>query len=396
MDCPQIKGDTRHMTKTVESVKKDALQKSLMNIQKKFGDGAIMSFVGDKVPSIEVISTGSLSVDIALGVGGLPKGRIVEVYGPESAGKTTFCLHVVSEVTRRDGIVAFIDMEHALDPVWMQLLGIKMENVFISQPDTGEQAMEITEELIRSNAVDLVVVDSVAALVPRAEIEGEMGASHVGLQARLMSQALRKLAGTVKQTNTVLLFTNQLREKVGIMFGNPEVTPGGRALKFYASVRLDVRRVSSVKHANEDIGIQCKVTVKKNKVASPGKVANFDLMFAGINDPKAPIMQIGISREGEILDLATKLEIVQKRGAFFKYKEDNIGQGRENCKIALGKKPELALEIENAIRADLGMPLVTSIKSSFIKRDANAVIDLSDDDSYTTTNNDDEVEEFED
>jgi recombination protein RecA len=283
-------------------------------------------------------------VDIALGVGGVPCGRIVEIYGPESSGKTTMCLHVIAEAQKTGGLCAFVDMEHALDPIYAEKIGVNLDTLYVSQPDTGEQALEITETLVRSGAIDVIVVDSVAALVPRAEIEGEMGDSHVGLQARLMSQALRKLAGIVKQSNVVLMFTNQLREKVGVMFGSPETTSGGRALKFYASVRLDIRRIQSIKAGGDTIGNRTRVKVKKNKVAPPFKEAEFDIMF---NE--------GVSKMGEILDIGTQLGIIEKRGAFFRYNDGLLGQGRENSKIFLHENLEIAAEIEQVIRQQFSL-----------------------------------------
>jgi len=324
-----------------------ALEAALADLTKRFGDGAIVR-LGDAVHlHIEAIPTGSLAMDIALGVGGIPRGRVTEIYGPESSGKTTVCLHTICEAQRRGGICAFIDMEHALDPTYAARIGVDVNNLYISQPDTAEQALEIAEALIRSSALDVIVLDSVAALVPRAEIEGEMGDSHVGLQARLMSQALRKLSGAIKQTNTVMIFTNQLREKVGVMFGNPETTTGGRALKFYASVRLDIRRIQAIKAGGEVIGNRTRVRVTKNKVAPPFREAEFDIMF---NE--------GISKVGDILDIATTLGIIDKRGAFFRYGEETIGQGRENAKQYLRDNPAMALEIENLVRREYGLPVL--------------------------------------
>ncbi|MFN2134366.1 MAG: recombinase RecA, partial [Candidatus Promineifilaceae bacterium] len=294
---------------------------------------------------VETIPTGSLSLDIALGVGGVPRGRVVEIYGPESSGKTTLCQHIIAEAQRMGGLCAFIDMEHALDPVYAARCGVDVNNLYVSQPDTGEQALEIAEALIRSGTMDVVVVDSVAALVPRAEIEGEMGDSHMGLQARLMSQALRKLSGVIKQTNTVVIFTNQLRQKIGVMFGNPETTSGGNALKFYASVRLDIRRVQALKAGGEVIGNRTRVKVKKNKVAPPFTECEFDIMY---NE--------GISLTGDVLDLAVEYGLVDKRGAYFRYGETLIGQGRENAKIFLFENPELLDELEYLIRREVGLP----------------------------------------
>ena len=296
--------------------------------------------------NVDAISTGSLDLDIALGIGGVPRGRIIEIYGPESSGKTTVALHISAEAQKRGGAVAFIDAEHALDPSYARNVGVDTENLIVSQPDTGEQGLEITEALVRSGAIDVVVVDSVAALVPRAEIEGEMGDSHVGLQARLMSQALRKLTGTINKSNCIVIFINQLREKVGVMFGNPETTTGGRALKFYASVRMDVRRIDSIKQGDEIIGNRTRVKIMKNKVAPPFKVAEFDIMY---NE--------GISKVGNIIDVGVKESIVQKSGAWFSYNDIRLGQGRENAKQYLRENPEVALEIENQIRSKYDLPL---------------------------------------
>jgi recombination protein RecA len=319
-----------------------ALDSALANLTKRFGDGAIMRLGEATHLEIDIIPTGSLALDRALGVGGIPRGRVIEVYGPEGSGKTTIAQHIVAEAQQRDGVAAFIDMEHALDPTYAARCGVDVENLLISQPDTGEQALEIAETLIRSGAVDIVVIDSVAALVPRAEIEGEMGDSHPGLQARLMSQALRKLSGAVKQSNTALLFTNQLREKIGVMFGNPETTSGGRALKFYASVRLDVRRISSIKDKGELIGNRTRVRVTKNKVAPPFRLAEFDIMY---NE--------GISKMGDLLDIGVELGIIDKRGSYYYYEDDNLAQGRENTKDALRENPKLAHKIEVEVREQL-------------------------------------------
>jgi recombination protein RecA len=316
-----------------------ALDKALGDITKRYGDGAIMRLGEAHQMAIDVIPTGALSLDIALGVGGVPKGRITEIYGPESSGKTTICQHIVAEAQKMGGTCAYVDMEHALDPTYAERCGVNVENLLISQPDTGEQALEITETLVRSGAVDVVVIDSVAALVPRAEIEGDMGDSPMGMQARLMSQALRKLSGAIKQTNTAVVFTNQLRLKIGVMFGNPETTTGGMALKFYASVRLDVRRIQSIKLGSEIIGSRTRVRVVKNKVAAPFRTAEFDIMY---NE--------GISKSGDIIDLATGLDIITKRGSFYSYGDIRLGQGRENCKEFLKANPDLADEIELAIR----------------------------------------------
>jgi recombination protein RecA len=322
----------------------EALDKALKDLTKRFGEGAIMKLGDASLLQVDVIPTGSLAVDIALGVGGVPRGRVIEVYGPEGAGKTTLCLHIVAEAQRLGGICAFVDMEHALDPQYAQLLGVNVDDLYISQPDTGEQALEIAEALVRSGAVDVIVVDSVAALVPRAEIEGEMGDSHVGLQARLMSQALRKLSGAIKQSNTAMIFTNQLREKIGVMFGSPETTSGGRALKFYASQRIDIRRIQAIKDGGEVVGNRTRVKVTKNKVAAPFRQAEFDIMY---NE--------GISLEGDILDIGTELEIIEKRGAFYRYQDELIGQGRENSKAYLRENPAVAQEIEGVIREAYGL-----------------------------------------
>jgi recombination protein RecA len=322
-----------------DSAKRLVLDKAVGDILKRYGDGSIMRLGEAHGMQTETIPTGSLSLDIALGVGGVPRGRITEIYGPESSGKTTLCQHIVAEAQKLGGTAAFIDMEHALDPVYAARVGVDIDNLLVSQPDTGEQALEITETLVRSGAVDVVVVDSVAALVPRSEIEGDMGDATMGVQARLMSQALRKLSGAINQTKTAVIFTNQLRQKIGVMFGNPETTTGGQALKFYASVRLDVRRIQSIKMGDEVIGNRTRVKVVKNKVAPPFRVAEFDIMF---NE--------GISKVGDLLDLATKFEIVQKRGAFFSYGDIRIGQGRENAKEYLRNNPDLAAEIEAVIR----------------------------------------------
>ena len=320
--------------------KQKALEAALGHIEKQYGKGSVMK-LGDSSAhmQIEAVPTGSLGLDIALGVGGVPKGRIVEIYGPESSGKTTVALHMVAEVQKRGGIAGFIDAEHALDPVYAKNIGVDIDNLYISQPDNGEQALEITETMVRSGAVDIVIVDSVAALVPKAEIEGDMGDSHVGLHARLMSQALRKLTATISRSNCVVIFINQLREKVGVMFGNPETTTGGRALKFYASVRMDVRRTETLKQGGEMVGNHTKVKVVKNKVAPPFKQSEFDIMFG-----------TGISREGEILDLAAECNVVNKSGAWYSYNGERIGQGRENVKVYLKDHPEICEEIEKQVR----------------------------------------------
>ncbi len=317
-----------------------ALDAAISHIEKQYGKGSIMK-LGESAKSMNVdsVPTGCLSLDIALGIGGLPKGRVIEVYGPESSGKTTVALHVVAEVQKMGGIAGFIDAEHALDPVYAKNIGVDVDNLYISQPDSGEQALEITETMVRSGAVDIVIVDSVAALVPKQEIDGDMGDSHVGLQARLMSQALRKLTSVISRTNCIVLFINQLREKVGVMFGNPETTTGGRALKFYSSVRLDVRRIESLKQAGEIVGNHTRIKVVKNKVAPPFREAEFDIMFGK-----------GISREGDILDLAADCNVVNKSGAWYAYKGDKIGQGRENAKQYLKENPEIRDEIEKQVR----------------------------------------------
>ena len=322
-----------------------ALDAALGQIEKQYGKGAVMK-LGDSAANmnVETIPTGSLSLDIALGLGGVPKGRIIEVYGPESSGKTTVALHMVAEVQKRGGIAGFIDAEHALDPAYAKNIGVDIENLYISQPDNGEQALEITETMVRSGAVDIIIVDSVAALVPKAEIEGEMGDSHVGLQARLMSQAMRKLTSVIGKTNTVCIFINQLREKVGVMFGNPETTTGGRALKFYSSIRLDVRRIEALKQGGEMVGNRTRIKVVKNKVAPPFREAEFDIMFGK-----------GISKEGDVLDLAASVGIVQKSGAWFAYGGDKIGQGRENAKAYLREHPEIMDEIEHKVRVAYGL-----------------------------------------
>jgi recombination protein RecA len=327
--------------------KKKALEAALSQIEKSYGKGSIMKLGdGTKDKTIQSSPTGSLSLDIALGIGGLPKGRIIEIYGPESSGKTTVALHCVAEIQKRGGIAGFVDAEHALDPVYASNIGVDIDNLYISQPDCGEQALEITETLVRSGAVDIVIVDSVAALVPKAEIDGDMGDSHMGQQARLMSQALRKLTGIINKTNCIVIFINQLRDKIGVMFGNPETTTGGRALKYGSSVRMDVRRIESLKMSGEVIGNRTRVKIVKNKVAPPFKEAEFDIMFGK-----------GISKEGDILDIAVNNNIVEKSGAWFSYNGSKIGQGRENTKVYLGEHPEIMLEIENKIRELYDMPV---------------------------------------
>ena len=320
------------------------LERTLSSLTKRFGEGAIMRLGEAQHLNVESIPTGSLALDIALGVGGVPRGRVIEIYGPESSGKTTVCQHIIAEAQRRGGICAFIDMEHALDPTYAARCGVDIDNLYVSQPDTGEQALEIAEALIRSGTMDVVVVDSVAALVPRAEIEGEMGDAHVGLQARLMSQALRKLSGVIKQTNTVVIFTNQLRMKIGVMFGNPETTSGGNALKFYASVRLDIRRIQAIKDGGDVVGNRTRVKVKKNKVAPPFTEAEFDIMY---NE--------GISKVGDVLDLGVEYDILEKRGAYYRYGEELLGQGRENSKQFLMENPEMMEEVERRVRQDAGL-----------------------------------------
>ena len=324
---------------SIEQEKLNALNQALGKIEKEFGKGSVMKLGEATSMAIDVISTASIGLDIAVGIGGLPKGRIIEVYGPESSGKTTVALHTVAEAQKQGGIAAFIDAEHALDPVYAKALGVDIDNLIISQPDTGEQALEIAEALIRSGAIDIIVVDSVAALVPRAEIEGDMGDSHVGLQARLMSQALRKLTGSIKKSNCVAIFINQLREKVGIMFGNPETTTGGRALKFYSSVRLDVRKIDTIKQGDKVLGSRTRVKVVKNKVAPPFKQAEFDIMYGE-----------GISKVGDLLDIASDIDIVKKSGAWYSYNDTKLGQGRENVKKFLQDNPDLIKEIDEKVR----------------------------------------------
>ncbi len=329
-----------------ESEREKALDTTLMQIKRRFGDGAIMKLGEQAGAEVDVIPTGSLALDVALGVGGVPRGRVVEIYGPESSGKTTVCQHVIAEAQKAGGVAAFIDVEHALDPGYAAKCGVDVDNLLISQPDTGEQALEICEALVRSGAVDVVVVDSVAALVPRAEIEGDMGDHHVGLQARLMSQALRKLSGAISRSNTAVMFTNQLRHKIGVMFGSPETTSGGMALKFYSSVRMDIRRIEAIKAGGQVIGNRTRVRIKKNKVAPPFREAEFDIIY---NE--------GISRSGDILDMGVVHEIIDKRGSYYFYEDERIGQGRENAKQTLRDELDKALEIENALRDQLGMPL---------------------------------------
>ena len=325
----------------MDDKKQQALNIALSQIEKQFGKGSIMKMSDDGViQDVESVSTGSLGLDIALGIGGLPRGRVVEIYGPESSGKTTLALHVAAEIQKAGGTAAFVDAEHALDPQYAEKLGVSIEDLLVSQPDTGEQALEITDMLVRSSAVDLVIIDSVAALTPKAEIEGEMGDSHMGLQARLMSQALRKLTANIKRSNTLVVFINQIRMKIGVMFGNPETTTGGNALKFYASVRLDIRRIGAIKKADEVLGNETRVKVVKNKVAPPFKEVIFDILYGQ-----------GISREGEIIDLGVKHDIVEKTGAWYSYNGDRIGQGKDNVRNFLKENPEIAREIEAAVRA---------------------------------------------
>jgi recombination protein RecA len=332
----------RQETITVDRDK--ALDMALASIEKQYGTGSVMK-MGDKASlGIEAVSTGALALDLALGIGGLPRGRVVEIYGPESSGKSTLAMHVVAEAQRNGGICAYIDAEHAMDPIYARAIGVDVDELLISQPDTGEQALEITDVLIRSGALDVVVIDSVAALTPRAEIEGEMGDTHVGLQARLMSQALRKLTANLNKTNTICIFINQLREKIGVMFGSPETTPGGRALKFYSSVRLDIRRIESIKDGAEVVGNRTRVKVVKNKVAPPFKQAEFDIMYGR-----------GISREGSLLDVGVELGLVKKSGAWFTYEGEQLGQGRENAKSFLHDNPEILVEIDERIRTQVGI-----------------------------------------
>ena len=347
--------------------KKKAIETAMSQIEKMYGKGSIMR-LGDKTAmNVEFIPTGSLALDVALGIGGLPKGRIVEIYGPESSGKTTLALHVAAEAQKRGGEVAFVDAEHALDPTYARALGVRVEDMLISQPDTGEQALEITEALVRSGAIDVIVVDSVAALVPRAEIEGEMGDSYVGLHARLMSQALRKLTGAIGKTNTIVIFINQLREKVGVMYGNPEVTTGGRALKFYASVRIDVRRIEAIKNGSEIIGNRTRAKVVKNKMAPPFREAEFDIMYGE-----------GIVREGELIDLGVKLDLVQKAGSWFSMGETRIGQGRDAAKRYLQENPEIRDQLEADIRKNFDK--LMSNQSRVAARAAGRAVDVSADD----------------
>ena len=333
------------MANMSEDNKKKALDAAIAKLEKDFGKGTVMK-LGDPAAQVQVetVPTGSLSLDLALGMGGVPKGRVIEIYGPESSGKTTVALHMISEVQKRGGIAGFIDAEHALDPVYAKNIGVDIDELYISQPDSGDQALEITETMVRSGAIDIIVVDSVAALVPKQEIEGDMGDSHVGLQARLMSQALRKLTPVISKSNCVVIFINQLREKVGVMFGNPETTTGGRALKFYASVRMDVRRIETLKQGGEMVGNRVRVKIVKNKIAPPFREAEFDIMFGK-----------GISKEGDILDLATNIDLVNKSGSWYAYNGEKIGQGRENAKMYLSAHPEMMEELDQKVRAHYGI-----------------------------------------
>ncbi len=349
--------------------KRKALDAAMSQIEKQFGKGSVMKLGDFKETSVDAISTGALNLDIALGIGGIPRGRIIEIYGPESSGKTTLALHAVAEAQKTGGEAAFIDAEHALDPAYAKKIGVDIDNLIVSQPDTGEQALEIAEALIRSGAIDIVVVDSVAALVPKAEIDGDMGDAHVGLQARLMSQALRKLAGTINKTNATIIFINQLREKVGVMFGNPETTAGGRALKYYASVRMDIRRVEAIKQDGEVVGNRTRVKVVKNKVAPPFREAEFDIVYGK-----------GISKEGSVLDLAVTLDIIEKAGSWFSYNGEKIGQGRENVKKLLAEDPKFMAEVEKKVR------------DNFNKAFENALTDEGEVDEEQDIEPDDETE----
>lgn len=347
--------------------KKKALEAAVAQIERAYGKGSIMK-LGERGErfNIETVPTGSLGLDIALGSGGIPKGRIIEIYGPESSGKTTVALHMIAEVQKRGGVAGFVDAEHALDPAYAKKIGVDIDNLYISQPDNGEQALEITETMVRSGAIDIIVVDSVAALVPRAEIEGDMGDSHMGLQARLMSQALRKLTGVINKSNCIVIFINQLREKVGVMFGSPETTTGGRALKFYASIRLDIRKIETLKQNSDMVGNRTRVKVVKNKIAPPFKQAEFDIMFG-----------TGISREGDVLDLAADNGIVLKSGAWYSFNETRLGQGRENTKQFLADNPLLTLEIENLVREKFGLPTDGSLHTIEVEEEAEVVKPVS-------------------
>ena len=345
--------------------RKKALDAAMSQIEKQFGKGSVMKLGEFKTTNVDAISTGALNLDIALGVGGLPRGRIVEIFGPESSGKTTLALHAIAEVQHKGGEAAFIDAEHALDPVYAKAIGVDIDNLIVSQPDTGEQALEIAEALIRSGAIDLIVVDSVAALVPKAEIDGDMGDSHIGLQARLMSQALRKLAGAINKTNATIIFINQLREKVGIMFGNPETTPGGRALKFYASVRLDIRRIENIKKDGNVIGSRTRVKIVKNKVAPPFREAEFDIIYGE-----------GISKIGSLLDLAVDLDIINKAGAWFSYNGEKISQGRDNAKIYLEEHPEVMAEVENKVRKNFDQAFQNALVEDKVEDDDDELEDI--------------------
>ncbi len=363
---------TAYEAPTPASDKKKALQTALAQIDKSFGKGTVMRLGDRPEMNVEAIPTGSLALDVALGIGGVPKGRIIEIYGPESSGKTTLALHILAQAQKKGGEVAFVDAEHALDPTYARALGVKIEDMLISQPDTGEQALEITEALVRSGAIDVVVVDSVAALVPRAEIEGEMGDSFVGLHARLMSQALRKLTGIINKTNTIVIFINQLREKVGVMYGNPEVTTGGRALKFYSSVRIDVRRIEALKNGSEVVGSRTRAKVVKNKVAPPFREAEFDIMYGE-----------GIAHEGELIDLGVKLDLVQKAGSWFSMGETRIGQGRDAAKKYLQDNPEVAEKLEADIRANFDKLMSNQSRIAAAKaagKTAGKAVDVSADD----------------
>ncbi|MEA4888270.1 MAG: recombinase RecA [Clostridiaceae bacterium] len=356
---------SQEVNQKVSSDRARALDAALSQIEKQFGKGAVMKLGERANIQVEVIPTGALSLDIALGVGGVPRGRVVEIFGPESSGKTTVALHIIAEAQRQGGTAAFIDAEHALDPTYASHLGVDIDNLIISQPDTGEQALEITEALVRSGAIDIIVIDSVAALVPKAEIDGEMGDAHVGLQARLMSQALRKLAGVISKSSTVAVFINQLREKVGIMFGNPETTPGGRALKFYASVRLDVRKIETLRNGNDIIGSRTRVKVVKNKVAPPFKEAEFDIIYGE-----------GISREGCILDIAVNMEIVEKSGSWFSYKGQRIGQGRDNAKAYLKENIAIRDEIEQTVKSGI-VPVPAAVEVSVDEENEEDILGLN-------------------